>query len=146
MNNKLFKINKKNNILRSNVNEDNQTPLSNRDSYNNIIGKSINFGDKLLKIATLVTVGSFKAIADTEEVAISTPTPINPKVFFDIEIDGQPEGKVVFELYSNVVPKTAENFRVLCTGEKGFGFKASKFHRIIPNFMCQGGDFTRGIL
>merc|ERR1712072_1614227 len=65
-----------------------------------------------------------------------------PRVFFDITAGGQPIGRITMELRSDVVPKTAENFRCLCTGEKGFGFKSSGFHRVIPQFMCQGGDFT----
>ncbi|CAK6953165.1 peptidylprolyl isomerase Fa [Scomber scombrus] len=66
----------------------------------------------------------------------------NPVVFLDIEADGEPLGRIIIELNADKVPKTAENFRALCTWEHGFGYKGCVFHRVIPEFMCQGGDIT----
>lgn len=67
----------------------------------------------------------------------------NPKCYLDISMNDQYTGRIVIELRADVVPMTAENFRCLCTHDKGFGFRKSSFHRIIPGFMCQGGDFTK---
>lgn len=63
-------------------------------------------------------------------------------VFFKINFGSERIGTVVFKLYDNITPKTAANFRALCTHENGFGYRGSQFHRIITNFMAQGGDFT----
>lgn len=67
---------------------------------------------------------------------------MSENVYFDITIDKQPAGRIVFKLYDDVVPKTARNFRELATGKHGFGYAGSPFHRVIPQFMLQGGDFT----
>merc|ERR1719436_1446851 len=67
----------------------------------------------------------------------------NPRVYFDMAIGGQSAGRITFELFADVTPKTAENFRQLCMKPQGEGYLGSPFHRVIPGFMCQGGDFTR---
>ena len=90
----------------------------------------------LSKLCTAIMLGCAATLAQAD----------NPKIAMDVSIDGEPAGTVVMELRADVTPKTAENFRALCTGEMGEGlsYAGSPFHRIIPGFMIQGGDFTKG--
>ena len=106
----------------------------------------------LLTIGFLVTCLSLPFVAGADGEKAKGPI-ITHKVFFDVEVDGKPLGRIEFGLFGKTVPRTVENFRALCTGEKGVGkkgkalhYKGSVFHRVIPQFMLQGGDFTNGYI
>lgn len=122
-----------------------RTPLLCADSWCCAPGKDLTFE---ITLDSIKEAGAPPSVDPTVDAAYSPPlgepNPANPVVFMEISVGGSSIGRIEIELKEDVAPKTADNFKQLCTGEPGFGYAGSGFHRVIPGFMCQGGDFTAG--
>ncbi|CAM5466594.1 peptidyl-prolyl cis-trans isomerase [Streptomyces spiroverticillatus] len=106
--------------------------------------RSVLLSSALLAASLLTGCSGADAPEAADKSTSGKPAAPGKNVFFDVAIDGKSAGRIEFALRDDVAPKTAANFRALATGEKGYGYKGSTFHRIIPEFMLQGGDFTAG--
>merc|ERR1712131_349248 len=95
--------------------------------------------EKMKLLGLIVALFTVASVDDTKKGPLVTD-----KVFFDMTIGGEAVGTIEIGLFGKTVPKTTENFAKLASGSEGFGYEGSKFHRVIKDFMIQGGDFTRG--
>ncbi|KAH1107093.1 hypothetical protein J1N35_010861 [Gossypium stocksii] len=115
-------------------------------SYATVLASKLNYASGLpvTQLSKSPSVKYRRMVCNSMANDVELQAKVTTKCFFDVEIGGKAVGRIVMGLFGDVVPRTVENFRALCTGENGYGFKGCSFHRIIKDFMIQGGDFTNG--